>query len=379
MRGDRPITQLAEEAFALAAQGVEVAPAPVEEIVGEARVRRRRRRRAVGLATAGIVLVIGVATWSGSRQTAEPESGPTGVTREESSADTVWWAAGVLHLPHVTVDLPRVEQVARLGDGAVVGDDEGNVVLVAPDGVTTTIGREVPGAPLVSSEHQGWAVWVDPQDRAPQLVVYDVGERQVLAIRELEFEGPRWGELDPGSHPIAVDGDQVYYADQRGDWAWQPEEARLVNADDLLDVSAATLVRRAGQDHIRVIQPFFSVEYVRRGRGAQISPGGEYVLTRTTSERSSGQFGPVRIYDTRSGHRLWTGLEPGEVAMATSMGPDDEVTYLVAHRTGERQDVEFTRASYNGPLEMRTCHLGERSCFQVTTIPQTGVLPILAD
>jgi hypothetical protein len=371
--------QLAEEAFALASQGVEVEPAPVEEVVGEARARQHRRRRVVGVVTAGVVLVLAIATWFGARQTAEPTAQPAGVTPEESAADTVWWAAGVLHLPHVTVEMPRVEQVARLGDGAVVGDDEGNVVLVAPDGVTTTIGREVPGAPLVTSEHQGWAVWVDPQDRAPQLVVYDVGARQTLAIRELAFDGARWDALEQGSHPIAVDGDQVYYADQGGDWAWRPEGAQLVRADGLLDVSAATMVRRAGADHIRIVQPFFSVEYIRSGRGAQISPGGEYVLTRTSTRRSSGQFGPVLIYDTRSGGRLWTGLEPGEVAMAATMGPADEVTYLIAHRTGERQDVEFTRSSYNGPLEMRTCHIGERSCFQVTTIPQTGVLPILAD
>jgi hypothetical protein len=72
-------------------------------------------------------------------------------------------------------------------------------------------------------------------------------------------------------------------------------------------------------------------------------------------------------------------VKPGEVVMVASLGPDDEVTYVIAHRTGERQDVEFTRASYNGPFEMRTCHLGERSCFTVTPIPQTGVLPILAD
>jgi hypothetical protein len=372
--------QLAEEAFALAAQGLEVPPAPVEEVVTEARSRLGRRRRLVALATAGVLVVVGLATWAGARQGAgpEPAAEPTGIERVENPADTAWWASGVLHLAHVTVDLPGVEQVAGLGDGAVVGDDEGNVVLVDGDGVTTTIGRQVPGAPLVASEHQGWAVWVDPQDRAPQLVVYDVAARQTLAIRELPFNGSRWGPLDQGSYPIAVDADQVYFADQGGDWAWAPEKAGLADADGLLDVSAATMVRRDGVDRIRMIQPFFNVEYVRRGRGAQISPGGEYVLTRTTSARFAGEFGPVLVYDTRSGDRIWTGLEPREVAMVASLGPDDEVTYVIAHRSGERQDVEFTRFSYNGPYDMRTCHLGEHTCFEVTTIPQTGTLPILA-
>lgn len=380
MTGGRSAAQqLAEEAFGLAAQGVEVGPAPVEEVVAAARTRQGRRRRVVALSVAGVVAVAGIATWAGARQAADPQPGPSGVTREENVADTVWWAAGVLHLPHVAVELPDVEQVARLGEGAVVGDDEGEVVLVAPDGTATTIGHQVPGAPLVASEHQGWVVWVDPQDRAPQLVVYDVGTRRTLAIRELAFEGPRWGPLEKGSHPIAVDADRVYYADQYGDWAWRPETARVARARDLLDVSASTVVWRADEDHIRMFQSFFDVDFVREGRGAQVSPGGEYVLTRTTTRRSAGQFGPVLVYDTRSGHRLWTGVEPGEVAMAASLGPDDLVTYVIADRTAEGQDVEFTRPPYNGPFELRTCDLGLRTCSRAGAVPQTGALPILAD
>ncbi|MFC4786294.1 hypothetical protein ACT8ZV_17585 [Nocardioides sp. MAHUQ-72] len=380
--------QLAEDVFRLAGEGVEVPAAPVDEVVAAARATRGRRWRVVAACVAGVLVVVGVATWIGARPSGEPEGspGPTGVVRAENPASVAWWAGGVLHLAHVTVELPHVEEVVGLGDGAVVGDAEGNVVLVDGDGSLATIGRKAVGAPVVASEHQGWVAWVDPrvpapqmepQGPAPQLVVYDVDTRQPFAVRELPTLGPRHDSVQE-NQPIAVDGNQVFYAGEDGDWGWVPDQATLVDVDGLLDVSAATIVRRAGVDRIRIVQPFFSVEFVRQGRGAQLSPGGEYVLTRTTSRRFGGAFGPVLIYDTRSGDKLWTGLRRRDVAMAATLGPDDEVTYVVAHRTGERQDVEFTRTSYNGPYELRTCHLGERTCFTVTSIPQTGVLPVLA-
>ena len=368
--------ELAEEVFRLAGTAIEVPGAPVEEVVTRARSQRRRRRRVVAATVAGALAVVGLGTWVGTRQ--GPSSGPDQppAVRVENPADVAWWANDVLHLRHVAVQMPRVEDLVQLGDGAVIGDEDGNVVLVDGAGRLTTIGHKIAGAPLAASEHQGWVAWVDPGDRAPQIVVYDVAAGEVLATRDLPYRGPRWETLDEGSHPIAVDGNQVFYAGEDGDWGWVPDQTGLVDVDGLLDVSAATIVKAAGTGRIRIVQPFFSVDYVRSGVGAQLSTGGEYVLTRAPG--GPGPFGKVLIYDTRSGERVWTGVRPQDVVVAVTPGSDGTVSYVVAHGPDQPQGTDFVRLSFTGPYELRTCLLGERSCFRATKFPHTGALPVLA-
>jgi hypothetical protein len=370
--------QLAEDVFRLAAEGVEVRSAPFDAVVGRARSQRRRRRRVVAATVAGVLAVVGLGTWVGTRQPAAPAAHRAPVVRVENPAPVAWWANDVLHLRHVAIGMPRVEDLAQLGDGAVIGDEKGNVVLVDGEGRLTTIGHKIAGAPLVASEHQGWVAWVDPRDQAPELVVYDVTRRAVLATRNLPYRGPRWGALDEGSYPIAVDGNEVFYAGQDGDWGWVPNEVPLADVDGLIDVSAATIVRTAGLDRIRIVQPFFSVDYVRNGRGAQLSPGGQYVLTRSPRGTSSGPLGKLVVYDTRSGERVWTGLRRQDVVIAATLGPDDAVTYVVAHAPDQPQGTDFVRLSFTGPYELRTCHLVERTCSRLTKFPHIGALPILA-
>jgi len=369
--------QLAEEVFHLAAEGVEVPAAPIEEVVARARWQRRRRRRATAGAVAGTLAVVGLATWVGTRQAPSPEPDRFPVVRVENPASVAWWANDVLHLRHVAITMPRVEDLVQLGDGAVIGDQEGGVVLVDPDGTMTTIGHKVAAAPLVASEHQGWVAWVDPADRTPQLVVYDTAARKVLTTRVLPHRERRWDGLAQTSYPIAVDGDQIYFKDEDGAWGWVPGEDGLVDVDGLLGVSAATIVKQWGTNTIRIVQPFFSVDYVRSGLGARISPGGEYVLTRAPGG-DGGPFGRILVYDTRSGDRLWTGLRPQDVAVAATLGSDDEVTYVVAHRPDQPQGTDFVRLSFTGPYELRTCHLEEHTCSRVTKFPHIGALPVLA-
>lgn len=370
--------QLAEDVFRLAAEGVEVRSAPFDEVVGRARSQRRRRRRLVAATVAGVLAVVGLGTWVGTRQSAAPAARQVPVVRVENPAPVAWWANDVLHLQHVAIGMPRVEDLVRLGDGAVIGDEKGNVVLVDGEGRLTTIGHKLAGAPLVASEHQGWVAWVDPGEGSSELVVYDVTRRAVLATRELPDVGSRGGRLDERSFPIAVDGNEVFYAGRDGDWGWVPNEVPVTDVNGLIDVSAATIVRRAGTGRIRIVQPFFSVDYVRSGRGAQLSPGGQYVLTRSPDAFATGPFGKVLIYDTRSGERIWTGLRRQDAVVAATLGPDDAVTYVVAHGPDQPHGTEFVRLSFTGPYELRTCHLVERTCSRVTKFPHTGALPILA-
>lgn len=369
---------LAEDAFREAGEGIDVPPPPIEAAMAEAREHRQRKRRAVAGTVVAVLAVVGLGTWLGTRPAAPPQVPPPAVTRVESLAEVAWWANNSLHLQHVTVELPRLEDLVEVSQGAVVGDEQGGVVYVADDGSLTTLGHKVPGAPLVASDEQGWAAWVDPRDGSPELVVYDLTSRQVLARRPLPDESSQ--SLDEGAYPIALDGDTLYYATRDGDWEWTPPdgEPQPINPDNrLLDVATATRVSQVASETVEIVQPFFNVAFRVAGAGAQLSPDGVYVLTRSAPPGSSDPFATVLLYDARSGDKLRTGLRHQDVAVAATLGPDDEVTYVIANRDDVPDAGEFVRTSFSGPYELRTCHIGERTCFTVTHFPHTGALPVL--
>ncbi|NYD42195.1 hypothetical protein [Nocardioides panaciterrulae] len=367
-----------DEVFAVAGSAIEVPVPPLAAIEARAGAHRRRRRRRAAAAVAAVLLVAGLGTYVGARPVPGTTPTPPRVLDLDNPAPAAWWANGVLHLAGVSVLLPRVEELVDLGGGAVIGEEDGAVVLVSATGELTTIGRKIPGAPLAATAEHGLVAWVDPGDQRPRLVLYDIDQKRVRAEKDLQYRGPRWGELDEGSYPIAIDGETVYYADQFGDWRWRPpyQSADPVDHRGLVDVSSAVVLRQLDQRTLDVVQPFFSVDHQLEGAaGAQLSPGGEYVLTRVPGGPA---FGPVRIYDARSGERLWTGLRPGDQVLDASLGPEDVVTYVTAHRADQPEAGEFVRMSFTGPYELRVCRIGERTCFRVTRFPHTGALPVLA-
>jgi hypothetical protein len=146
----------------------------------------------------------------------------------------------------------------------------------------------------------------------------------------------------------------------------------------LLDVADATEARQLDPRRLELVQPFFNIVHVVPGEDAQLSPDATYVLTRAPGTGRRDQLGRVRIYDVRSGEPLWTGLTRRDVAVAATLGPYDEVHYVVAHRGDLPRSGEYVRSSFSGPYELRTCHLGERTCFSVGRFPHTGALPVLA-
>jgi hypothetical protein len=363
---------LAEEVFRLAGEGIEVPATPLEQVATRARAQQRRRRRwAAGIVSAVLVAVVAPATllaaWRGADQPP--------VERVDNPAILAWWADDVLHLDHVAVGLSGVTDLVQVGAGAVIGDEDGDVVLVDPSGRVTTIGHKAADQPLVGSDRRGWVAWVDPRDGAPRLEVYDVGDRRQLTSRDLPPPDP--GDPGEGGHPIAVDGDQIFYAAVDGDWGWVPDEVGRVDVKGLLDVAAATIVRRAGTGRIRIVQPFFSVSYVRYGEGARLSPGGEFVLTRLPGGTAEAPVGPVLIYDTRTGKRIWTGLHPEDLVVAATLGPLDTVSYVIAHG-GEAHARDERVRSFTGPYDLRTCDLVQHSCYRAVTFQHAGDVPLLA-
>lgn len=366
-----------EERLREAAESVAVLAPPLAQVAAEAGAQRRRTARVVGASAATLLVLVGLATWLGTRSSPAPAtSGVPQVTRVENSSEVAWWANGMLHLAHVDVELARVVGMVAIGDGAVYADDRGGVFAVADDGAVTTLGHTDPAGSLVGSDETGWAAWVDRAGDAPKLVVYDVTARAVLATRALVAPGPDRA----APRPIALDRDTVYYEDAAGEWAWKVGDGDPVRLTqpDLLDVVQATQVWQIDDATVQMVQPFFSVAFTARGRGGRLSPTAGYLLTREPGSAGSDQFGKVRIYDTRSGDRLWDGLRRGDIAVATAMGPYDEVHYVIAREQDVPRSGEFVRSSFSGPYELRTCHIGTRSCFTVAQFPHTGQLPVLA-
>lgn len=356
-----------------AAEEVPAATAPDPADLVAARGPRPGPRPGLVPALGALVVLVGVGTWLGTRPADEP--GPSGprVTRVENTAEIAWWANGVLRLRHVDVELPRVTDLVGIDDGAVYGDERGGVFSVSADGVVTRLGEKAPGERLVGSDESGWAAWVDPSGETPRLVVQDVTAGARLAAHDL----PAGAEV----HPIALDGDTLYYVDGDQNYQWDEpgrEDPLGVLQPGLLDVASATEARQLGPGRLELVQPFFNVVRVVPGEGAQLSPDATYALTRAPGTGRPGRFGAVRIYDVRSGDRLWTGLTRHDVAVAATLGPDDEVHYVVAHRGDLPDSGRYLRSSLNGAYELRTCHIGERTCFIVDRVPRTDALPVLA-
>lgn len=364
--------QPAEAEVLAAAEEVEVAPAPTPGALAGAPWAPRRRRPGVPVAVAALALLVGVGTWLGTRPADELADAAPRVTRVENAAEVAWWANNVLHLPHVDVELPRVTDLVEIADGAVVGDEQGRVFVVDDAGVVTRIGHKSPREPLVGSDVTGWAAWVDPTGDVPRLVVQDVTAGSQLASREV----PAGDEV----RPIALDRETLYYGDREGNWQWEPgrDDPLRVLQPGLVDIVEATEARQIAPRRLELVQPFFNVMNVVPGEDAELSPDATYALTRAPGTGRRDQFGSVRIYDVRSGDPLWTGLTARDIAVAATLGPDDEVHYVIARRGDRPESGEYVRSSFSGPYELRTCHVGERTCFTVGRFPHTGALPVLA-
>jgi hypothetical protein len=372
--------QLAVEVFRTASESIDVLAPPVDDAIAEARALRRRRRRVTTASVAGAVVVIAGLTWVDTRTPDEkpPEPAPANVVATPNPAAIAWYAGGELHLDDVAVELPPITDLVEVGGGAVYGDREGTVAFVSAEGDRTVIGEKVPAAPLVGSEEDGWALWVDPSGEQPALVVYDVAGAQVLD--RLELPSPYVGrpDLDVGSHPVAVDQHQVFYTTQEGDFAWVPrgDEPELLDRQGLLDAASTTHVYDVGR-RIDMVQGFFNVHFVRPGEGARLSFGGNFALTRAPGELAPGApFRPL-LYDTRSGHSLATGVGPDELAIDAAFGAENDVVYVVGRAADFGGGADLDGAS-DPLLTLRSCQLGTADCHDIGLLPREGEQPLLA-
>jgi hypothetical protein len=364
--------QLAHEVFRTASESIDVLSPPVDGAIAQARTMRRHRRRVVTASVAAAVVVIAGVTWATTRPPAvePPTPSPANVVPSPNPAAIAWYAGGKLHLDRVAIELPPLTDLVEVYGGAVYGDRVGVVAYVAADGTRTVIGEKVAAAPLVGSDESGWAAWVDPRGASPSLVVYDVVAGRVLDRLALPSPAAGWQDLDVGSHPVAIDQRHIFYVTQDGDFSWAPldPEPVLLDRQGLLDSASATRVYTQ-QRRIDMVQSFFSVDFVRRGEGAILSAGGNYVLTRAPGDWTPGApFRPL-LYDARSGDRLESGVGPGELVLDASFGEEHDVVYVIARAADVGGDPLLT---------LRSCQLGTADCHDVALLPEAGERPLLA-
>lgn len=371
MRSER----LIEEIFRTASESIDVLSPPLDEVVAEADAHRRRRRRVTLVSGVTALVLLAGSTWATTELSEEPGSD---VVRSRNAADVAWYAAGRLHLDRVVVEVPPLTDLVEVGDGAVYGDREGAVVLVDADGGRVTIGRKVADAPLAASVQSGWATWVDPTGDLPELVVYDVPERSVLARLALPSPGVGWQDLDVDNHPIAIDAGEVYYATPEGAFVWRPptdDPVRLARTA-LLDVASATRVYQKPVG-IEIVQSVYGTSFDQPGAGAQLSPGGNFVLSRVPGAWVPGSpYRPVLV-DARSGVRRPTGIGLGELVLDATFGDGNEVVYLVVNVSDLSRAAEVD--GYDSRLMIvRSCALTTLECHDVAPVSQPGELPLLA-
>jgi hypothetical protein len=108
----------------------------------------------------------------------------------------VWWAAGTLHLPGGTMQVPDVRELVQIPGGTVVMNEQGDVRRIDDDGTNRIIGRWRTGAPrddlraTVRAQDDGKVVWLDGTTTPRySFVVYDPASDTLVASHPIPTGG----------------------------------------------------------------------------------------------------------------------------------------------------------------------------------------------
>jgi hypothetical protein len=330
------------------AQTVPVHAPDLEQVVAMAGDMKRRRRRRSFVTAAVVLGAVGAAALvvalTAGDETGDParELAAVPVERAPTLSDVGWYADGRLHLAEVVLDLPDLQDVATINDGAVYRDAEGDLVLVNDQGQRTVLATIGERGTFVASDEDGLVAWV-PEGQDATLVVRDLTGRSDVVRFDVEGEG----------EVIAVDSGSAYVRDDRGDHEITLETGEVENqgTDNLLDVSLRVRAYQQTSSTINVVQPLFDIAYTWPGEGAQLSEDGAFVLTWVGDD--------LAVYDTRSGDAVPADLAPGSRVLDAEFGPDDTITYLaLQHR------------SSSGTVDVRTCSFRPRYLESGETLPR---------
>jgi hypothetical protein len=345
-----------------------LAPPDLDDLGRRERDHRRTVLRRAGIVAVPLLLVavgagVYVATYGGY---GDDSIGSVPVTREENPAPGfVWYAGGRLHLDHVVLDIDDdLHDMTRIGDGVVYGDDDGRVVYAADDGSRTVLGHKDPDAPVVATDENGWAAWIDTGSDGPTVVVKEAQSGNEVG---------RFRVRD-GARVVAVDGISVYFMDAGGAHQRFPQATMLPQYTDQFDMNTIDLGRAELLDvrsridafqvdpgTIQVVQSVFNQALDLPGRGAVLSPDGTIVATRLM-----GTVDRLTIYDARSGSEVPSGLTADDHVLAVAPGDRLTIAYIVDPGGSDSE------------LELRTCDLDRASCQVAARIPDDSGTPLLA-
>ena len=336
-----------------------LSPPSLDELRDLQRARQVMTARRALAVLVPIVLVVAGLTWWTTRDTNEEQEkqlGPAALTRAENPAGSVtWWANGELHLDHVVLAVDGLRDMTRLGNGVVYGDDEGRVVHVAEDGGRTVLGHKDPDVPVAATDETGLAAWFDPE------------ARKVVAVDASSGDVVRRTGVGDRPRVVAVDGDVLYLVGEGGTRALLqtgPDTEVPISPAGLLDVRSRIRAFQVNESTIQVVQSYFNVSFNLPGRGASLSPDGNFVVSRI----GEGDDVESVVYDTRSGAELPTGLATTDVVLAAAAGQGATVAFVVA-----QGGLESGR-----DLQLRICDLRASLCRIVERIPDVGSTPVLA-
>jgi hypothetical protein len=348
-----------------------LAPPTLEELWHrETQHNRAVLRRAAMVALPLLLVAAGagayLATGGGDGEVpakADDDLGAAAVSLEENPAPgTIWYADGQLHLDHTVLAIDGLRDMTRLGVGVVYGDDAGRVVYAGDDGTREVLGHKDPVPPVAATDENGWAAWVETGGDEPEIVVKEAATGNAVG----EFP------VDASARVVAVDGETVYYVDDKGAHYLQPDLQSGVPTTgplapaELLDVRSRIQAFQLDAQRVFVVQSIFNTQFDIPGQGAQLAPDGSVVVTHTPGTEE------YAAYDPRSGRRFPSGLSEGDHVVAVAPGRRQTIAYIVApvaspHRMTPGRD-----------LELRTCNLRLGQCVTDAHIPNFGRMPVLA-
>jgi len=344
-----------------------LAPPDLDDLKRRESENNRAMLRRVGIAAVPLLVLVGAGAYvaTSGDATGEGAIGNVDVTREENPAPgVVWYADGKIHLAHQVLSIDGVRDMTRIGDGVVYGDDDGRVVYAADDGSRTVLGHKDPDAPVVATDENGWAAWIDIGSHGPTVVVKEAQSGNAIG---------RFRVRD-GARVVAVDGTSVYFMDAGGAYQRSPQGSRFPQYADqfdmntvdlgqleLLDVRSRIDAFQVAPGTIQVVQSVFDQALDLPGRGAVLSPDGTIVATRLM-----GTVDRLTIYDTRSGGELPNGLAVDDRVLAVAPGDRNTIAYVV------------DPAGSDTELELRTCDLDSTVCQVAARIPDDSGMPLLA-
>lgn len=358
-----PGTEADLEAVRLEADSLVVEPLDLEQVVlldqQQRRARRRRTTRTVVAVLAVVAVVAGGWAWWATRPAPPPGLPDVPVEQVDNPVAVGWYAERRLRLDGVALRIDDLRSFVQVPQGAVYSDARGRVILVEPDGARTELGTQAPGGSFAASAQSGLVAWVDPGG-ADELRVYDLAEGEEVASQPV-------GEQ---TRVLAIDDDLVYVTGPEGTFVFEGSVGWTALArvafEGLLDVAGGARVFQYGSQGILVTHGDSEVGLTRPGTGAQLSPEGDHVLTRTGG---SGVEGQVRIYETIEGQEIDTGLAPGAQVYAAKLGGRGLATYLVELEQEDPDDGP--RLSNSGSLQLVTCPLVDPGLVSTCTTHRT--------